>query len=124
YTGAKDGAGVPITESFHGVSVTAVAFQDFVSVAVGGAAAGSAAVAGSATVESLNETSKAHVDAGAQINVTATGAHAHQAANIHATNTTRVISGAGGFAGGTPGGGPGSDGGGCSKGTRASRPQA
>jgi hypothetical protein len=100
YTGKKDGTGAPVTEDFHGVSVTSVSFQEVLSLAVGGAGGGTAGIAGSATVEVLSETSKAHVDAGAQINVQTAAPNADQGVNIHATNTTRVQSGAGGVGGG------------------------
>jgi hypothetical protein len=100
YTGKKDSSGAPITEDFHGVSVTSVSFQDVLSLAVGGAGGGTAGIAGSATVEVLNETSKAHVDAGAQINVDTTTPNPNQGVNIHATNYTRVLSGAGAVGGG------------------------
>src|SRR5262249_10347747 len=77
-------------------------------------------IAGSATVEVLNETSKAHVDAGAQINVDTTTPNADQGVNIHATNYTRVLSGAGGGGGGGgSGGGAGIDVGGIIQHTEA-----
>jgi hypothetical protein len=99
YTGKKNGLGNPITEDFRGVSVTSVSFQDVLGLAVGGAGGGTAGIAGSATVEVIGETSKAHVDGGAQVNVETTPNSA-QGVNIHATNSTRVIAGAGGVGGG------------------------
>jgi hypothetical protein len=100
YTGQKDGTGAPETEPFFGVSVTSVSFQDVLGLAVGGAGGGTAGIAGSATVEVLNETSKAHVDPGAQVNVESGTPNADQDVNIHATNYTQVFSGAGGVGGG------------------------
>jgi hypothetical protein len=48
----------------------------------------------------LNETSKAYVGPSAQINVGGVNPNADQGVNIHATNDTRVQSGAGGIGGG------------------------
>ncbi len=110
YTGQEDGTGTPETEPFYGVSVTSVSFQDVLGLAVGGAGGGTAGIAGSATVEVLNETSKAHIDPGAQVNIETGTPNADQGVNIHATNDTRVFSGAGGVGGGgAVGGGAGID---------------
>src|SRR5262249_22242232 len=107
YTGEKDGNGTALTESVYGVSVTSTAFQDILSLAVGGALAGGQGVAGSATVEVLSETSKAHIDQGALVNNPETPAKpvgSFQGVNVHATNVTRAITTAGAVAGGVSGG--------------------
>src|SRR5262249_2634303 len=97
YNGKKDADGTLLTEDVYGVSVTSNSFLDVLTLAVAGAA-GANAGSGSATIEILNETSKAHIDRGAKVNVNTTGANALQGVNVHATNYSRAITGAGGIA--------------------------
>jgi len=98
------------TESRRGLSVTAVSFEDITSVAAGGQGAGSAGVAGSATVALITETTKAHIDQGARINVDNTGAGAEQSVNVLASDRTALFGLAGALGGGgSAGAGAGAD---------------
>jgi hypothetical protein len=100
YTGKKSPDGDLLTENVYGVSVTATSYQDILSLAVAGSGAAGATLAGSGTVEVLNETSTAHIDRGARVNLDTQNVNALQSVNVHATNYTRAIMGAGAVAGG------------------------
>ena len=94
YNGTMDAQGNLQTESVYGVSVTADSFQNVINVAVGAQGAGSAAVAGSATGESLDETTLAYLDAGASINQPSTSTSSpdtNQGVNVHAASTTKIL---------------------------------
>ncbi|MFO0880817.1 MAG: hypothetical protein U0840_26095, partial [Gemmataceae bacterium] len=120
YTGKKNPQGTLLTEDVYGVSVTSNSFQNILSLAVAGSGSAGAGAAGSATVEVLNETSKAYIGRGARINLATQNINSRQGINLLATNQTRTITGAGGVAGGgTAGFGAGVDVGVLTKTTQA-----
>src|SRR5262249_54600929 len=67
-TGEFDDDGNPLTVIAKGLFVTAISTEDALTIAAAGAFAGTFSLAGSASVNSLNETTLAHIDAGADIN--------------------------------------------------------
>jgi hypothetical protein len=106
-----------------GLSVTATSREDLNIIAAGAAGAGAVGVAGSATVNVLDETTRAFIAAGAQINSinpTLLPASPTQSVNILATDQTTLFNVAGAIAGGGSGGiGAGADVGVITKDTQA-----
>ncbi|WP_345762181.1 beta strand repeat-containing protein [Diaminobutyricibacter sp. McL0608] len=93
-----------------GLTIGATQNEDVTLIAVGGTVGGSAAVAGSATVDVLNNVTHAHIDRGATINSTNAGASATQGVSLSATDTTTIKGVAGQLAvGGSAGIGAGAD---------------
>ncbi len=96
--------------TFRGISVTAEAELDVVTIAIGGAGGGSAAVAGSATVSTIDDSVAARVTSNTKLNENNSGANVDQGINIFAYNQTEIIGSAGGVSGsGTFGGTAGAD---------------
>ena len=96
-------AGALITDAaFVGLSVTATSREDLLTIAAGGVGAGSAGIAGSATVNLLDETTRAFIGAGAAINQADgnAGAAAGQGVNLLARDDTKILAVAGAIAGG------------------------
>ncbi len=102
-SGARDQNGNPLSESFTGVSVTAVSRQDLdpVSVSFGGGLF--AGISATAPVVVLNETTQATIGSGAQINQDPTGIGATQDVRLIAADFTDLTAGVGGGAFGAVG---------------------
>jgi hypothetical protein len=119
-TEQRDNQGNVITQDMVGVSVTATSGEDLRTIAAGAGVAGGQGIAGSATVNVLDETTDAYIGNGAQ--VTANGAIAGESngVNVLAADDTTILSiaGAAGF-GGNGGGGAGADVGVIKKDTQA-----
>ncbi len=120
YTGAKDSSGNKLTATQDGVSVNAVSYEKFITIAAGGAGGGKAGIAGSADSNTLTETTYAYIDSGADINkywfdgslnlIADTGANAAQGIYVLASNETDIFSLAGAIGiGGNVGIGAGAD---------------
>ena len=85
------------TEKINGLAVVAVSFEDFDSFAVGGSGGGGIGIAGSATVSVLDETTKATIKHGAQVNGgTNSGASNNQGVIVRASDDTYLMGLAGG----------------------------
>ncbi len=109
FTGAKDGSGNRSTEGIRGLAVTATSFEDIQTIAAGGSGAGSAGVAGSATVTVLDETTRAVIGAGASVNAADDGGP-DQRVLVRASDDTTLLGVAGAVAfGGSAGVGAGAD---------------
>ena len=108
--GGFDANNQPTTVTLSGLGVVAVSTEDIINVAVGGAIAGTAGVGASAAVLLLNETTRAHLDGGAKINQSNTGASTNQDVQVIASDLTTAF-GVGGAlgGGGTVGVGAGAD---------------
>lgn len=105
FTGKRDASGNLLAESIRGVSVTATSREDILAITAGaGVSTGTAGVAGSAAVNILNETTRAIIDASAQINSPNTGAHLGQTVNVLAVDDTMLSSVAGALAYGSAAG--------------------
>jgi hypothetical protein len=107
--GARSGL---LSDAVQGVAVVAVSYDDFFSASVGGAGAGNAGIAGSATVTVLDETTRASIDENARVNTgaLASGANANQGVRVLASDRTDLTGIAGALAiGGTAGVGVGAD---------------
>src|SRR5690606_8027396 len=90
--------------------VTATSHENIETIAAGGAGAGKAGVAGSATVTLLDETTRATIGAGARINQDNAGASASQSVVVRASDETTQLGVAGAVAfGGSAGVGAGAD---------------
>ncbi|MEM8947207.1 MAG: hypothetical protein AAGD11_18685, partial [Planctomycetota bacterium] len=90
------------TESSRGVMVTAVSLDEVISVAIGGSVGGASgsAIAGSATVTSLSEDTRAYVGASAQINqADSTNESTSQSVLVRAGERTELTGIAGAAAG-------------------------
>src|SRR5262249_47090760 len=123
-TKAWIGAGAQITAGGTGVSLTANASEDIISIAAGIAVGGTAGVAGSAAVNVLNETTYAYVGDGANVHTTAgdlsISSMDYTGPQADGSDGGGVISVAGSLAGGgTVGAGVGADVGVYNKDTRA-----
>jgi hypothetical protein len=106
----KDINGNRTTESFTGLAVTATSWEDIQSFAVAGQGAGKAAIAGSATVNVLTETTTAYIGSGATINGDNGDAGETQGVNVTAYDDTEILSVAGALSGaGTAAIGAGAD---------------
>ncbi len=93
-----------------GLTIGATQNEDVTLIAVGGTVGGSAAVAGSATVDVLNNVTHAHIDRGATINSNNAGASGTEGVSLSATDTTTIKGVAGQIAvGGSAGIGAGAD---------------
>ncbi|NOY98118.1 MAG: hypothetical protein GXP40_02800 [Chloroflexi bacterium] len=103
YTGKKSDDNLT-TETVKGLAVVAVSFEDIDSFAVGGSGGGGTGVAGSASVSVLNETTKAYLDSGAQVNVNNAGANDAQDVLVRASDDTNLTGVAGGVGLGMSGG--------------------
>ncbi|MCB2040473.1 MAG: hypothetical protein KDH48_06615, partial [Rhodoferax sp.] len=119
-TGTQSASGVPQTSAIKGLAVTAVAFENIHTVAVGGAAAARASVAGSAAVTVLARSTTASIAENARINQGTAGEHADQGVLVLASDRTNHVGVAGSVAlGGTAGIGAGVDTGVFVKNTKA-----
>ena len=125
-TGEKGDDGSQLMESVKGVSVTATSHEDIDSIAAGGALSDGFAVEGSATVNVLKETTRAHIDGGATVTAGAvdpdTGAltGTEQGVNVRASDSTDILGIAGAVTASVKGGmGAGADVGTIRKTTRA-----
>ncbi len=110
--GQRDSSGTKLIDTVTGVAVVATSFEDFLTIAVGGAGAGTAGVAGSATVTVLDETTHATIAENAKINTgtLATDEDTNQSVRVLASDRTRLTGVAGAVAlGGTAGVGVGVD---------------
>ncbi|HSG90038.1 MAG TPA: hypothetical protein VLA56_12570, partial [Pseudomonadales bacterium] len=108
-----DGHAVPRTpdsqQTVHGVAVAAVSSEDFITISAGGQASGNIAIAGVATVNVLDERTRAWIGAGARINQAEAGSD-RQSVDVRASDTTSVVSVAGAIGGGSTAGiGAGAD---------------
>jgi LPXTG-motif cell wall-anchored protein len=93
-----------------GLAVTATQSENETLLAVGGAASGTAAVSGSATVGVQNDTTHAHLDTGVTVNGDDTSAQAGSGIALAASDTTTLRGVAGQLAvGGSAGVGAGAD---------------
>jgi Ca2+-binding RTX toxin-like protein len=99
------------TETVKGLAVVAASFEDYTSFAVGGTAAGSNGVAGSATISVLNEDARAAIDKGAKINIGGNpAANNGESVVVRAIDQTNLFGLAGAIAaGGSTGVGAGID---------------
>ena len=110
FTGDKDTSGTKLTENIRGLSVAATSYEDFITIAAGGGGGGQVGAAGSATINILDETTRAYIDQGARINASNTGADPNQGVNVRASDNTTIKSVAGSAGvGGTAGIGAGAD---------------
>jgi hypothetical protein len=101
--GQRVGIDVPTgdgTDLLTGVSVAATSTETLLAIAVGAGVAGTVGVAGSATVNVLNETTQAYIADGAQINADLTGASITQDVNLLARDQTTILGIAGAIGGG------------------------
>jgi len=118
-TGSRNSAGAPRQQLAHGLAVVATSWEDIQTLAVGGAGAGTGAVAGSASANNLNETTEAYIRRGARINLSLSGG-ANQDVHVLASDETDVMGLGGALAGGGAAGvGAGLDVGTFNKVTRA-----
>jgi hypothetical protein len=116
----KDVNGNRTTESLTGLAVTATSYEDIQSFAIAGVGAGKFALAGSATVNVLNETTKASIGQGARINSQNSNASTTQDVSVVAYDDTEILSVAGALTGaGTAAIGAGADVGVITKNTQA-----
>ncbi len=88
------------TTSFTGVAVTATAFQNLQTSAVGGAASLTAAIAGSVAVNDLKYTTLAYVDQGANITATDGAPGTGPSVMVTAADPLTLLSTSGALAGG------------------------
>ncbi len=108
--GTKDSDGDIETMLVKGLAVSATSFEKVFTLAVGGAAAGRAALAGSLSTNALVETTKAYIGENAQINMGTTGENANQTVLVIASDRTNLTGIGGSIAlGGTGGIGAGID---------------
>src|SRR5262249_25459361 len=104
-TGKKDAAGDIATEAVSGVAAIAVSFEKILTMAVGGAGADDGALAGSATVSKLDQTTIAEIRENAHINLDTIGESDSQSVRVRASDRTDLIGVAGALAfGGTAAG--------------------
>jgi hypothetical protein len=96
--GAKDALGNPATDPIHGFAVTAVAFQDLTTFAVGGAVGGSGAVSGSAAVDSYGLTTKAYLAANTSVDATNLLPGSGPSVHVLASDLTSLTSAGGALA--------------------------
>ena len=93
-----------------GLSVTATQEENITLLAIGGTVGGDAGVAGSVTVDALSDQTYAHIDGGATVNGSNSGAAATESVAVAATDTTTIDGIAGALAvGGSAGIGAGVD---------------
>jgi hypothetical protein len=92
----RNTAGSPPPLTLNGLAITAANFTDLLTIAVGGAGGGAAGIAGSATVNVLDETTQAYLNTGTTLNA-ATPASSSTLADvfIRAVDDTKIISSAG-----------------------------
>ena len=95
----RDPDGNRTMESLTGIAVTATSWEDIQSFAVAGQGAGKAAIAGSATVSVLDETTRAFIGQGAVINGDNADAGPAQDVHVVAYDDTEMLSVAGALAG-------------------------
>ncbi len=111
--GQRAGIDVPTgssADALTGVSVAATSTETLLAIAVGAGVAGTVGVAGSATVNVLNETTHAYIADGAQVNADLTGASLTQDVNLLAQDQTTILGIAGAIGGaGSVGVGAGAD---------------
>ena len=88
--GTKDSDGDIETMLVKGLAVSATSFEKVFTLAVGGAAAGRAAVAGSLSTNALVETTKAYIGENAQINMGTTGENTNQSVLVIASDRTNL----------------------------------
>jgi hypothetical protein len=100
FTGHSDSSGEAETLAIQGLVVTAVSAEDIQTFAVAGSGAGSAGIAGTATVSVLEETTQAFIGAGARINADNANAGARQDVHVFAADDTTLLGVAGALAGG------------------------
>ncbi|MEJ0068131.1 MAG: hypothetical protein WDO24_04715 [Pseudomonadota bacterium] len=81
---ANNREGAPLTASRKGVAVVAVSTNDLQTAGFAGGASGSVAVQVAGTVDVHNITTIAHIDAGAKINQSNSGANANQSVAVDA----------------------------------------
>ncbi|MEJ2723027.1 MAG: LEPR-XLL domain-containing protein [Deltaproteobacteria bacterium] len=106
----KDDNGNRTTEGLTGLAVTATSWEDIQSFAVAGEGAGKAAIAGSATVNVLTETTTAYIGQDATINGDNADAGVTQDVSVVAYDDTEILSVAGALSGaGTAAIGAGAD---------------
>ncbi len=92
-------AGITVEgKTIAGLAVAAKSAEEVVTLAAGGAGGGTAGVAGSTSVNVLNQTSKAYIGKDAVINAVNTGAGAAQSVSVTSVNTTNVTGLAGALA--------------------------
>jgi hypothetical protein len=115
YTGSEDSNGDPERALIHGLSVSSLAYQDIMNLAVGAAGGGAFALAGSVDIEVIENISHAYIGAGTTVNAD------NGAVRVLAVNDTEIFSLAGslGIAGAGPGIGAGLDVGVLTKDTQA-----
>src|SRR5213078_3094150 len=108
--GDRDGGGNQIMENVRGLAVTAVSYDDYLTIAAGAGVGADVGIGGSVTVNTLTETTTASIG-GAQINPDNSGAtNAAQGVLVRADDDTKLISVAGGIQyGGSAGVGAGVD---------------
>ena len=99
HDGQLDSNDNPTTTTVRGLSVVAVTTEDILSVAAGGAGGGTVGVGGSVSLNLLTQTTRAHIDAGALINNSNSGASANQEVRVSAADLTKIL-GIGGALGG------------------------
>ncbi|MDB5352184.1 MAG: hypothetical protein JWN86_3431 [Planctomycetota bacterium] len=97
-TGEKDMNGKEITKPVHGTAVSAVAYEDVTMIAAGGAAADSAAVAGSVAVAVFDLNTRAHINRGATIDATDGKPGTGPSVHVGASDRTDLTSAAGSLA--------------------------
>ena len=98
-TGGLNSQGVPLTSLIRGLGVFAVSREDIVTFAAGGAGAGTVGIAGSASVNVLDETTRAYIE-NSTINPDIAGASVSQDVHILASDQTKIIGIAGALGGG------------------------
>ncbi|MDH5206452.1 MAG: hypothetical protein OEW36_12390, partial [Hylemonella sp.] len=119
-TGERDADGERTTEAVRGLAVTATSFEDTHTIAAGFSGGSSFGIGGSVTVNVLDETTEAWLEAGVRVNDDLSGAHALQDGLLRASDRSDLFSIAGGAQyGGTGGLGAGVDIGVINKTTRA-----
>ena len=92
YTGERDGQGNRTTRNVRGVALSATNFDDVDPLAVGGAVALLAAVAGSGAGTITDNHVAAYIDAGSQVNQNDVGAAAAQLVHLMAWDDTNLRS--------------------------------
>lgn len=100
-TGEQDPNGVPLTEWTTGVAVTAVAFQDVTTIAVGGAISDGVSVSGSAAVNVYTITTLAHIDRRSFVDASDANPGFGPSVHVVASSLTDLTSAGGALAGGT-----------------------
>jgi hypothetical protein len=110
YVGQRDSKGQPETSSFTGLAVSALSSEQIYTFAIVGNGAGTVSVAGSGTVNTITNNTKAWIDDGATVNDNNTDYGATQSVSVLASDDTELVSVPGGLTGaGTVGVGVGLD---------------